>query len=226
MHLAGLNLFLILSLKAQAQSAQGYNGGFNACAIVEPIDPKGFAAALPHGFVRIQNGASSPATGVANGNKQDVFVYVMNNPQVYPVDVNGKALPYFVGVNDSPLPGGCSNGSDYVAKIAQDIKDGKTPDCSGLNVGVALSGDTLGFGGVSQANCNSIGGIGGANVDNIALDNASSKVNTDMALYHKPDSRNLWARPVIEAAYDIQPPTPISSGTASVNVADIVNLKL
>ena len=215
-----------LSLKAQAQSAQGYNGGFNACAIVEPIDPKGFAAALPHGFVRIQNGASSPATGVANGNKQDVFVYVMNNPQVYPVDVNGKALPYFVGVNDSPLPGGCSNGSDYVAKIAQDIKDGKTPDCSGLNVGVALSGDTLGFGGVSQANCNSIGGIGGANVDNIALDNASSKVNTDMALYHKPDSRNLWARPVIEAAYDIQPPTPISSGTASVNVADIVNLKL
>lgn len=215
-----------LSLRAHGKSAHGYSGGFNAFALVEPIDPKGFAAALPHGFIRIQNGATSPATGVANGNSQDVFVYVMNNPQCYPADTNGKPLPYFVGMSDSPLPGGAGNGADYIKKIVQDIKDGKTPDCSGLSVGYALAGDTLGLGGVSPANCASIGGTGGAGIDNIALDSETAKVNTDMALYNNTDSRQLWARPVIEKAYNIKPPTPIGSNGSNVNVADIVNLKL
>ncbi len=215
-----------LSLRAQAKSTQGYNGGFNAYALVEPIDPKGFPAALPHGFIRIQNGAASPTTGVAGNNSADVFVYTMNNPQCYPSDVNGKPLPYFVGMNDSPLPGGAANGQDYLNKIVQDIKDGKTPNCSGLSVGFALAGDSLGLGGVSQANCGNIGGIGGSGVDNIALDTPSNKVNTDMNAYNSSDNRGLWARPVLEAAYNIQPPTPTGSNGASANVADIVNLQL
>ena len=94
-----------LSIKATDKAQDnGYTGGFNAYAIVEPIDPVGFAAVIPHGFIRILNGAASPASGVAAGSS-DVFVYTMNNPQTYPTGQSG-ALPYFVGANDGPFPMG------------------------------------------------------------------------------------------------------------------------
>jgi hypothetical protein len=214
-----------ISLKAQAQSAEGFNGGFGACAIVEPIDANGFGAALPHGFIRIQNGAPSPATGVASGNNKDVFVVTMFNHQVYPVDTNGKPLPYFAGNSDSPLPYNSANAIDYINHIASDNQHGKAPDCSGLNVGFALAGDVLGQNGVSAANCATIGGVG-SEIDNVALDNPASQGNTDMHAYNSSDNRMLWARPLIENAYGIQPPQAIGSNGSSINVADILNLKM
>ena len=169
-----------ISLKAQAKSAEGFNGGFTACAIVEPIDPQGFAAAIPHGFIRIQNGASSPTSGVASGNNKDVFVYTMTNPQAYPVDTFGKPLPYFVGDHDSPLPYNAVDGKDYINHIAADNQQGKPADCSGLSVGYTLAGDVLGMGGVSAANCASIGGAAGDSINNLVLDNPASQGNIDM----------------------------------------------
>jgi hypothetical protein len=47
-----------------------------------------------------------------------------------------------------------------------------------------------------------------------------------MSSYNHTDSRSLWARPVIEAAYNIPPPSPTGSNNQSVNVADIFNLDL
>lgn len=207
-----------LSIQAQAKSQQGYLGGFSAYALVEPIDPNGFSAAIPHGFVRFQNGAPSPATGVAAG-QQDVFVYVMNSPQFYPKDVNGNPLPYF------------TSNPNTLNNIINDIKNGKTPDCSNLAVGYALSGDTVGppgAGKVSPANCANIGAVAnpGAPIDNILLDTPGSQGNSDMSRYDNTDNRALWARPVLEKAYNIPPPQGIGSNGQSVNVADSVNLQL
>ncbi|MBS2007654.1 MAG: hypothetical protein JST01_11470 [Cyanobacteria bacterium SZAS TMP-1] len=203
-----------------------YTGGFNAFAIVEPIDPVGFSTILPHGFIRILNGAASPTTGVAAG-ASDVFVYVMNNPQFYVTSTSGTALPYFVGTNDTPLPYGSATPADYVNHIVADIAAGTTPDCSALSVGYTLAGDSLGLGGVSQANCQSIAGIGGGSpINNITLDQAGSTSNNDMASYNHSDNRGLWARPVLEAAYNISPATPTGSNGQSVNVADILNLQM
>ncbi len=215
-----------LSIAATDKSTDGgYTGGFNAFAIVEPIDPIGFAVALPHGFIRILNGAASPATGVAAGTN-DAFVFVMNDPQIYVTSASG-ALPYFVGTNDTPLPYGASSASDYVNHIVQDIANGVVPDCSALSVGYTLAGDTLGLGGVSASNCGTITGVGGGSpINNINLDQPGSGPNNDMSPYNHTDSRSLWARPLIEAAYNIPPPTPTGSNNQSVNVADIFNLDL
>ncbi|MBU6454340.1 MAG: hypothetical protein KGS72_21360 [Cyanobacteria bacterium REEB67] len=214
-----------LSIAATGNSTEGYTGGFNAFAIVEPIEKVGFSATIPHGFIRILNGAASPTTGVAAGNS-DAFVYVMNNPQVYFTSTTGSALPYFVGVND-PLPYGATSPSDYVAHIVDDVSKGNTPDCSAISVGYTLSGDSIGAGGVSAANCRNIAGIGaGSPINNITLDQAGSGCNSDMSQYNHSDPRSLWARPLIEAAYNIAPAQPTGSNGQSVNVADILNLQM
>lgn len=213
-----------LSIAAKAKSKQGYPGDFTAYALVEPIDEKGFPIAIPRGFIRFQNGAASPATGVAGGN-QDVFVYTMNNPQFYMKNRSGAPLPYFVGINDKPLPYGANSPQDYLNGIINDINNGKQPDCSALSVGYTLSGDKIGLGGVSAANCADIGGMSGP-IDNITLDKPGSAPNNDMKAYDNSDSRMLWARPVLERAYNIPPPTPIGSNGQNVNVADSINLQL
>lgn len=216
-----------LSIAGKAKSKQGFLGDFTAYALVEPIDDQGFAAAIPRGFIRLQNGAASPATGVAGG-VQDAFVYTMNNPQYYPTDKSGKPLPYFVGANDKPLPYGANTPQDYINAIQNDINNGKQPDCSGFSVGFALAGDSIGLGGVSPSNCMNLQNSGSMSgpVNNTVLDDAGSKANADMHLYDNSDNRMLWARPLIERAYNIPPPTPIGSNGASVNVADSINLQL
>ena len=216
-----------LSITATDRATDGgYTGGFNAFAIVEPIDPIGFAATIPHGFIRILNGAASPTTGVAAGSS-DAFVYVMNDPQYYVTSTTGSAMPYFVGANDSPLPYNSSSPADYVAHIASDVAAGNTPDCSALSVGYTLSGDSIGLGGVSAANCQNIAGIGaGSPINNLNLDTAGSAANNDMSQYNHSDNRSLWARPIIEAAYNIPPAQPTGSNGQSVNVADILNLQM
>jgi len=215
-----------LSLGGSAQNAEGSVGQFTAYGQVAPVSSTGFAAAIPHGFIRILNGAASPATGSAGGS-QDVFVFTMEDPQYYPIDKNGKPLPYFIGANE--------DGANYISQIGQDIAAGRTPDCSGLSVGYTLKGDTIGLGGVSQANCNEIHtasggennlGNGGAPVNNIILDDPSSQANSDMQTYGGGDQRNLYARPPIETAYNIPPAQAVGSNGQSVNVADSVNLDM
>jgi hypothetical protein len=215
-----------LSIAATDRASDGgYTGGFNAFAVVEPIDPIGFAVQLPHGFIRILNGAASPASGYAAGNN-DAFVFVMNDNQAYVTGPGGAPLPYFIGVNDTPLPYGASSYSEYIGDIVHDISTGTPPDCSALSVGYTLAGDTLGLGGVSAANCSTITGLGSSVIDNHNLDIAGSTPNNDMASYNHTDSRSLWARPLIEAAYNIPPPQPTGSNNQSVNVADIFNLDM
>lgn len=205
-----------ISIQAQSTSEQGYQGNFAACALIEPIDGAGFQASIPHGFIRLQNGASSPTTGVAAGQK-DVFVFTMDNPQFYPVDNNGTPLPYF------------TNDPAVLQAIVDANNNGKTPDCTQLSVGYMLAGDAnFGLNSVSQANCKSITGIANASapIDNILLDTVGSKGNSDMGRYNNTDDRQLWARPLLERAYNIPPPQGIGSNGQSVNVADIINLQM
>jgi len=206
-----------LSISATDKATDGgYQGGFNAFAIVEPIAPVGFAAAIPHGFIRISNGASSTVNGSATTGANDVFMYVMDNNQYYPTSSSGP-MPYFT-----------SDPSVLSAIIAANTANPpSTPDCSGLSVGSTLYGDTLGSQGVTASNCAKITGVGsGSAINNVLLDLPSSNANQDMHAFNNNDPRGLWARPVIEAAYNIPPPQSAGSGNTSVNVADIFNFNL
>jgi hypothetical protein len=207
------------TLKSDAETGMGT---FAAYGQVQPIDPAGVGLAIKHGFIRVKNGAPSPASGFANGNSQDVFVFTMNNPQYYATDSTGKALPYFVGVNDA-IPGGASSWSQYVQN------QGSSLNCNPFSVGYALSGDKVGAGGVSQSNCSQIAGVAGP-IDNIALSTPSSSGNVAMAPYDstplQPDPLGYSARPVIEAAYNIAPAQATGSNGASVSVGDLVNLAM
>lgn len=211
-----------LSLTSKANSKQGYLGNFNAFALVAPIDPEGYPVAIPRGFIRLQNGSPSPATGVAGGGT-DAFVQAMDHPFSYP-SADGKPLPYLVSQGDPGL-GGLSP-AQYLQNIINANNSGQTPNCSALRVGFALSGDSLGSNGVSSANCATINGVGGTDFDNNDLNNPLSQPNQAMKMYNQPDSRNLWARPIVENAYNIPKPTPVGSNNESVNVADIFNLAL
>jgi len=97
----------------------GYTGGFNAFAICGPVAPVGFAAAIPHGFLRITNGPSSNISGSAGSGSpsSDVFVYVMDNPQYYPVDVSGTIDPYFTS-NVANLGSIATTATTYRAYLA------------------------------------------------------------------------------------------------------------
>ena len=207
------------TLKTDAESALGT---FAAYGQVQPIDPNGVPLSIKHGFIRIKNGAPSPASGYANGNSKDVFVFTMSDPQYYATDSTGKALPYFVGAND-PIPNGASSWGSYISSQTG------TPNCSPFSVGYALSGDKLGSQGVSQSNCAQITGVGGP-IDNISLSTPSSSGNVAMAPYDttplQPDPLGYSARPVIEAAYNLAPAQATGSNGASVSVGDLVNLAM
>lgn len=212
-----------LSISSTSSTKHGYPGNFAAFALVAPIDPVGYPISIPRGFIRINNGAASPASGFAGGGN-DAFVQVMEHPASY-CSAGGTPLPYFISEGDSGL--GSNSPAQYIQNIIDANNNGTAPDCSALRVGYALSGDHIGMGGVSAANCATINGTGGGSgFNNIDLDNPTSVANSDMHAYNTSDSRHLWARPLIEQAYNIPPPTPTGSNNANVNVADIFNLDL
>jgi hypothetical protein len=205
-------------------------GSFAAYGQIEPISAQGTPIAIRHGFIRLLNGSASPASGFAAGNSQDVFVFTMNDPQFYPTDKNGKAMPYFVGQNSLASN---MNPAQYIQNIVDANGKGQTPDCSALSVGYTLSGDTLGQGGVSASNCANItGNPGTANgtnttiLNNTNLSDASSQGNAAFASYNTQDPLGYWARPLIEQAYGLQPAQATGSNGQSVSVADILNLAL
>jgi hypothetical protein len=208
------------TLKTDAESNLGT---FAAYGQIQPIDANGTALSIKHGFIRIKNGAPSPASGYSNGNNQDVFVFTMTNPQYYAVTANGKALPYFVGQND-PIPGGAQSWQAYIQSM-----QGNATACQPFSVGYALAGDQIGLNGVSQSNCSQIAGVAGP-INNIALSTPGSSGNAAMQQYDttplQPDPLGYSARPVIEAAYNIAPAQATGSNGASVSVGDLVNLAL
>jgi hypothetical protein len=217
-----------VSQAAAKQDAEKALGQFAAYGQIQPIDANGSPLAIRHGFIRLINGAASPASGFAAGNTQDVFVFTMNDPQFYPADKNGKALPYFVG--QSSLPDG-TNPAQYIKDIVTANSKGQTPNCSDLSVGYALAGDTVGQGGVSAANCASIAQLPAESdpstiLNNTNLSDPASAGNKAMSAYNTSDPLGYYAKPLLEQAYGIQPPQATGSNGQSVSVGDIINLAL
>ncbi|HEY9680811.1 MAG TPA: hypothetical protein V6C86_04445 [Oculatellaceae cyanobacterium] len=218
---------------SQAATKQDTEHGFAQFAAygqIEPISAQGTPVAIRHGFIRLMNGSPSPASGYAAGNSQDVFVFTMNDPQFFPTDKNGKAMPYFVGQNSLPSN---MNPAQYIQNIVDANSNGKTPDCSALSVGYAVNGDTLGQGGVSSQNCANIAGNPGTNpsyqtaiLNNTNLSDASSQGNKMFASLPLSDPLGYSARPYIEQAYGLQPAQATGSNGQSVSVADQINLAL
>ena len=193
---------------------------FAAYGQIQPIDANGTPLAIKHGFIRIINGGQSPAKGfaAAGGNNQDVFVFTMNDPQMYAVDSTGKALPYFIGTNDSSF-----------GSVNTTLSSGGTlSDCSGFSVGYALNGNTIGAGGVTPSNCSQIAGLSPNVINNNTLSNnpGVSAANTAMYAFNTSDPLGYYARPLVEAAYNLQPAQATGSNGVSVNVGDSVNLAL
>ncbi len=207
-----------VSQKTIKQDSEAAFAQFAAYGQMQPIDPKGIPLSIKHGFIRIINGGPSPASGyaAAGGNNQDVFVYTMNDPQFYAVDSTGHALPYFIGQNDPSF-----------AAVSQALATGGTlSNCSGFSVGYALNGNTIGAGGVTTPNCQQITGLSPNVINNHTLSTPGSAPNSDMHQYNSSDLLGYYARPLLEAAYNLQPAQATGSNGVSVNVGDSVNLAL
>jgi hypothetical protein len=196
---------------------------FSSYGQIEPITKQGNPLCIKHGFIRILNGAPAPVSGVADGNNQDVFVFTENHPQRYAKDKSGKPLPYFVGESGSSYPYAATNAADYVGKLE---KAGAKRDCSGFSVGYTLAGDKLGQGGVSPANCAQIEGLAGGVITNASLSQPTSGANAQLKLYNTSDSLQYYARPLLEAAYNLKPSQGTGSNSGSFSVGDIINLAL
>jgi hypothetical protein len=197
---------------------------FSSYGQIAPITKQGNPLCIKHGFIRILNGAPAPVSGVANGNNQDVFVFTENHPQRYAKEKSGKPLPYFVGVSGGNYPYGATTAEEYAEKLQK--TSGAKRDCAGFSVGYALSGDKLGQGGVSQSNCAQIDGLDGNVVNNATLSQAMSGANLQLKTYNSTDSLQYYARPLIEAAYKLNPSQGIGSNSGSFSIGDIVNLAL
>lgn len=209
-----------VSMSATSQSKSGSAVTFSAYALMEPVDPNGYGASIPHGYIRIVNGVASPASGQV-GTGDDIFAYVMYNPQCYALDKDGKALPWFLPAN-ADFDG--STVWDFIQKQANSNKPDYSPLADLIHDGT--TGSTI-----TKEAASKIAGFS-AQFDNKSMTNANpaepsgqSPVNAAMAQYGTYN--HGWnSVPVLEKAYNYPPPKSIGSSGGNVNAADIANLEL
>jgi hypothetical protein len=92
-----------------------------SCALSQSLQPPGgFTAAIPRGFIRIRNQPCPNSGNFSSGsNGQDIFVWLMNNPQVYGIGTGAKHFE--------------SSPGDNLNDIVQANQNGQTPDPAKCN---------------------------------------------------------------------------------------------